>query len=629
MARLHWLAWLGLSVLATSGCDGRGGPDPGPSDGGALDAAPFPGCDGVLLETDGVLDFDLARAGGPGPTSTVRVNGTVTLDGAPFPASGRGAVVFSGESGSTSAELAASGPALYSVELAPGRYEVLYAAGACVEGGGPCNGGSIRGAMDVRSDGVLDLDVRSARVSGTVTLRGAAFPEGARGAITFEGADGSAAIAIASSGAATYAIRLVAGTYDVGFDGGSIDCASPAGVPCNAATIRPDVALNGDGVLDLDVASVRLRGNVTVRGGPMPDELGDRGRVCFGHGDERGACTASFGASGAASFEIVLVPGDYDALYSANPSLCAGGTPMVPCIDGPAQRVSARADGVFDLDLAPITVSGRVTAAGASLPDELGDRGALVFSTPSGASVRTQSFGSSGEASYAVTVLPGTYAIALAANTGLCEATELPVASPCVDVVFAAAQALSASGVLDFDLRTVAVRGAITLDGAPLPSGAGGAVRFARADAEAATTVSAADGAYAIRVPAGLYDVSYQAGTCSPGTRLPCNGGRVLSGVSLTADGVLDVPLRAARISGRVTLEGATLPDAASERGELRFDTVDGFDGARAPIGPFGEATYELVLLAGRYVVRWDGSSALCGDPSGIPCTTHVLAGCR
>jgi len=605
-----------------------------PPDGSVPDAGdPFEGCEGVALTADGVLDVDLAprTTGGPGPTGAapIRITGRVTLESAPFPAMGRGRLRFSGPASST-VELSSAGDATYSVDLLPGTYEVSYRAGDCVPGGGPCNGGPLT-TVELRTDGVLDVDVPVVDLAGAVTLRSGPFPEGeARGSITFASDDSSHSVAIEPSGPGRYATRLMPGTYDVGFEGAG-PCDTETTIPCNGGALRSSIAITDDGVLDVDVRSVTVTGAVRIAGAPLPDAAGARGAVCFAGADgER--CTDDLAPSGPATYRAVLVPGAYAMRYRGNASLCGDGpAPAVPCVDGPSRDVTLTTDGVLDVELSPVRISGRVTLNGAPLPDGPGQ---LVFSTGDDASV-TVPLDPDG-ARYEVTLTPGDYAVRHVA-TGACGGAE-GARLPCgADL---GTHALGASGVLDLDVRSVQISGAVTVNGAPMAAGvARGALTFTpvrEGESEPGTAAlrEAGPAGYAIALTPGTYDVRYApAGDCARAATdpvVPCTGGRIAEGVALSGDGVLDLDLRAVRISGRVTLGGARLPDAPVERGALEFVALDGAGEARTgALGPAGEATWVVDLLAGRYVVRWAPDPALCGvETTEIPCLAYDALGC-
>ena len=103
-------------------------------------------------------------------------------------------------------------------------------------------------------------------------------------------------------------------------------------MPCNDGTLLHKM-LSSDGVLDVDVPVVKVSGAVTLKGAAMPSASDERGNVLFalvGGGQLR---SGSFGATGAASYRLTLLPGSYIGLLDGNEALCGKGTPFGTCMD--------------------------------------------------------------------------------------------------------------------------------------------------------------------------------------------------------------------------------------------------------------------------------------------------------
>jgi hypothetical protein len=94
------------------------------------------------------------------------------------------------------------------------------------------------------------------------------------------------------------------------------------------------MTLNTDGVLDIDIPAVKVQGSVTLKGAQMPLEQSDRGNLEFVLTRGGSISTDNFGAGGAVTYSVTLIPGNYTVIHRANPSLCNGsGHPKVPCLD--------------------------------------------------------------------------------------------------------------------------------------------------------------------------------------------------------------------------------------------------------------------------------------------------------
>ena len=603
------------------------------------------GCEGISLTSDGVLDLDL---------TAVVVTGTVSLNGGVWPegVGSRGFVVFYelGLGAIATVPLEVSGAATYDVSLPPGSYDVRYVGNpsACTGSeltGVPCNGAVLLREVSLTTDGVLDLDVPSIHVTGSVRLRGGAFPDASaqRGAVVFRSEENGVVQTgnLDVAGAVAYDVTLVPGTYDVDFVGNSALCFGETAppVPCNIATIHRGVSLTSSGVLDLDLDAVVVNGFVTLNGAPLPDETAERGQIAVVDSDGRHVTVATLGSTGAAAYSATVVPGTYDIYFVGNASLCSRETaPRMPCNSGVVlSGVSLSSNGVLDIDLSSVSVTGMLTLRGSELPAEEDSRGSLTFTRDDGGSVTTRSMGSTGPAAYAVALLPGRYDIHFAANPALCGRETLPTV-PCVGGLLFGGQNLESSGVLDVDLDSVQVTGSVTLAGATLPdeSTGRGALTFALENGGVvATRTFPSTGlvTYGVTLLPGAYEVGFAANSslCSSeaSSRVPCVGGVLRESLDLSTTGVLDIDLQAINVSGAVTLEGMPLPSIADNRGSVQLSLIGG-GSIDDSLSSAGEGRYDVTVMPGPYVVSYTANGGLCagGMASPLPCASYVLLGC-
>lgn len=639
-----------MLALALSGCgllfggaepgDGgaAGANDAGSPDGGAsaVDSGLPPGCRGLAITTDGVLDVDLGL---------VRISGAVTLNGAVLPAASgsRGALVFTHRASRTavSVPLPAGGPGQYGVALAPGVYDLAYAANPawCVAAQPspvPCTGGPLLQGVSLTTDGALDVDLPAVTVSGRVTLNGADLPSQStsRGQLAFLRQDGTPAFtrSLGTTGAATYQVMLLRGAYTVGYQPeGTCDGRVAPRLPCNSGVLATS-DFTASGSLDVDLRTISLSGRVTVRGADLPAATGSRGALVFGL---QGGTSASvpLATSGAVTYALTLMPGTYTVGFAGNPQLCDAATaPPVPCNSGPLTTVALTASGALDLDVPLVKVSGAVTLDGAAFPSATVARGRLGFTLGQGSTLTSRSLGTAGGALYQVSLLPGAYGLSFVANPASCDGKTVPRV-PCASGLLSTAT-LSADGALDVDLPSVVVTGQVTLQGQALPDlpGSRGALTFTAQALPGATVDLGRSGAvaYALRLLKGSHTLTYLPGGVCDGKSapaMPCTSGE-LQRAQLTADGNLDVDVPVVKVSGAVTLRGQPLPNLPASRGQLDFLRSDG--SASAPLGSTGAGTYGLALLPGDYVVRHDANRALCdGLTAGpFPCTGQLLLGC-
>jgi len=410
--------------------------------------------------------------------------------------------------------------------------------------------------------------------------------------------------------------------------GGSPDLAGPG---CQGVSLRQS------GVLDLDLATVRVSGRVTLGGATLPNENTDRGSLRFVESHTGASVQTPLGSSGDVSYELRLAPGRYDVSLVANDYLCSYSTlPQVPCVSGPLLNdVALDTDGVLDVNIPSIQVQGAVSLNGADMPGENTDRGQLLFSLAGGGSLRSQSFGSSGAVSYGLTLLPGSYDVSLVANDYLCSYSVLPQV-PCNSGPLLTGQNLQQSGVLDMDIPSVQVQGAVTLNGADMPAEntSRGQLRFSLVGGGGVLSQdfgSAGAVSYGLTLLPGTYEVGLVANDylCSYSTlpQVPCVSGVLLGTQSLQQSGVLDINIPAIQVQGTVSLNGAGMPDENTDRGQLLFTLAGGGGVLCQSFGSSGAVDYGLTLLPGIYDVSLVANDYLCSYSTlpQVPCNSGPL----
>ena len=272
--------------------------------------------------------------------------------------------------------------------------------------------------------------------------------------------------------------------------------------------------LQQDGVLDLDVKRVRVTGKITLGGHPINGTL--NGAIGFVTADD----STPFFLPVTSRYSVDLSPANYRIELSVND--CEGD---LPCGGGTViKSVALTADGTLDIDIPVVNITGAVKLDGATLPTQ--DTTFLQFT--SGAHTGTKAIGDNG--SYAVHLMPATYAVTFNASQVSCDGTEV-TSLPCNTGVVVPEAKLTASGVLDVNVHTLALTGKVTLNTRAINNGTG-ALGF---DGLGMTPLFIAipdNGRYALRLLRGEYTAHYvdnsacsQDGTTSSG--LPCTGQQV------------------------------------------------------------------------------------------------------
>jgi hypothetical protein len=381
---------------------------------------------------------------------------------------------------------------------------------------------------------------------------------------------------------------------------------------------------------------------VTLAGATLPDEGTNRGAVSFSSVD--GAISSSaIPASGAGSYAVTLLPGTYDIGFVGNPELCAGDAAShVPCnskVLYPATVLNA--DGVINLDLSAVTISGAVTLNGGAFPTYTEERGALRFENDESSAV-THSLGTSGAAGYQITLFPGAYSVHYEPDAVGC-ITEPAAPVPCNGGRLLPPQAFTASGVLDVNVPRIQVSGAITVNNLPVSDHVldRGQLNFALLDGgNSATKSFGTTGAvgYSVSVLPGTYSVQLAANPALCGTgnvpQIPCVSGTLFAGASLNADGVLDIDIPSRSITGSVTLLGAMLPTETQSRGAIAFTRLDlagPVAGSAGDLMASGAAAYGIAIMPGYYVISHIANPALCGVglTAQVPCGSQIIFGCE
>ena len=628
-------------------------PDQGPD-------VPDPvGCEGFELETSGTLDLNMNR---------VVVQGTLTLDGEPFPAPddgfGAGSLLFTREDGLASATLALDGETqTYEVGLTPGVYHIDYIGdpAACSKPDEPstlpCNTGRLLEAITLTQSGILDLDIPTVTIQGTLSLNGEALPgfDDSSVGLAFSNGMGSVQHNLDVERGGRYGITLVPGTYRIGWNGDETRCAThedASPLPCNDGVVVAEQELRQSGSLDLGLESVRVNGRVTLNGETIDEDDPTAAAMLAWTSSSSPVpvVTKIYEPGEQAVYALHLLKGNYTVSWQGDPAYCQDldADEMLPCHTGIIGRdVALGVSGTLDFDLETVRIYGAMTLAGENPSDEHeGSRGTVLLSDQDGQIV-TLPFTRDGERlQYIANVLEGTYRSVWSGNPGLCADLEIDHDFPCNAGVFGEARALNTGGELSFDVPLVRLTGRITLAGEALPveEDARGQLTFVH---KSHTAVSSAmlskdePANYRVVLLPGVYDIVW---TPNPAlcnrdiaepTSVPCTSGMPLTEQRLERDGSLPVDLSAITIAGTFTQDGNALPEPDfSGRGNLLFHNLDaGGPWALPAFDATGEARYRVTIYPGPYVFSHQADPSHCvhgsDDQQSIACGYKVFRGCE
>jgi hypothetical protein len=456
-------------VLYAPGSTSCGNSDIGayPCNGGVLKA-------NVALRASGSLDIDIP---------TVRVEGKATLNGSQFPStSDRTTLVFRNASRrgaeATVALGGARGAGTYALTVLPGTHDIVFGGASCstlTTSALPCNGGIVRRGVSITASGTVDVDIPAVRVDIRPTLNGSALPSVAngRGWLSLQREGVRTRFPLGTTNANVGGATLIPGTYTIGYDANESACssASASPMPCNSGVLRENAAITASGTLDVDIPAVRIDGRATINGSAMPSASVNRGTLSFTRKGGEAYNGTSLGMSGTAAFGVTVLPGTYDIAYEPNESACRSrsipGT--FPCVAGVVRsNVALTASGPLDVDVPAVRIDGRVTLNGSVLPDSFNGRGAVVFSRR-GVRAAVPSLPTSGQATYSVTLLPGSYDVGYEGVPSLCNAGGNASPIPCNSGTLRPGVTLDTSGSLDLDIPSIRIEGKVTLNGSVMP----------------------------------------------------------------------------------------------------------------------------------------------------------------
>ena len=557
------------------------------------------------LDANKTIDLNLGVA---------NVTGKIAWNGGALPVgltNGRVRFVDKTSGSVTTVPLAAT----YTARLYAGTYAIAIDTQSAGDPTVPAQVATVKDGVVVSADAAIDLAVTTATVSGTVSVDGAAPPEGGstRGRVFLKSAGGGQVTAtVAASGAATYSLPVFAGTYDVGYDSRGL----PGAMPDQSAVARKAVVVAGATTADVALTTTTLTGTLTQNGAALPSET-SHGTVLLSAPDFSTVSTA-VATSGPATYALQVYAGTYDLAFDSRSSTSL---PDQTVSLATARALSGSQTANFDVKV--VDVTGKVTLNGAALGDSGGQsRGSVDFVSPTGAGTVSALLASTGAATYTAHLYAGTYDVRIRAGSSQ---TVLPQQTATVKK----AQAFTQSSPLDVDLATAHVHGTVTVDGAALadePSARGSVTFVERSTGDRFDIALGPSGAatYDAVVFAGTYGVEFRSSSSS--TVLPQQTTHVLD-KKLAGDVALDVPLKTLTATGVVKMNGQDLPNetAASSRGTVVF--VDKLTGARVDqtVGATGPATYSVRLFDGGYDVHFDTSSSQTALPVA---DDRVLSGC-
>lgn len=503
--------------------------------------------------------------------------------------------------------------------------------------------------FELTMSGGLDLDLKRVRVQGTLTLNGTALPipdDGFNaGSLIFTHVDGLSRIVLPLSGMQqTYTLDLKPGTYHVDYQGDAAACSKsdePSLYPCNQGRLISSIPLTQQGVLDLNIPAITVQGTVSLNGEALPDFDGSVVGITLRE-DTYGSARHALNSDKNGRYGLTILPGQYSIGWDGDEARCAGVDDLspMPCNDGVIQsELNLQQSGVLDVSVESIQITGSITL-NQEVINELdpGAASSLAWSSDtSPLPVVTSAYSPGDAATYAVHLLKGVYDVSWIGDPGYCNDLDGKQDLPCHTGILQRDLSLNTSGSLDFDLETVKIYGPITLNGQTVPDtheAQRGVPTLTDADGNLVvlpTTRRAQALGYTVNVLRGDYRTGWSGNPalCQDADAdhgFPCHAGLFGQTQPLMVSGELPLDVPSVRVTGMITLNGATLPDEDLPRGQLVMVHATHGEALSAMLDADGAATYRVALLPGTYDIAWRPATEVCAQDlekaTQIPCST-------
>ena len=464
--------------------------------------------------------------------------------------------------------------------------------------------------VSLESGGAWHIDVPSVLVMGDIFIDGAPAPNGfyENGEIRLRDTVTGASFPVGQTWEGAFMAMVVPGTYDVLWRrllGGSV-------VPINDdALLMEGVVVDGLTEFSVDVPVIELEGSFTLNGVAPPFSVYENGEILLR--DLATGAVVSVGHTRDRAWSARIVPGTYDVLYSR----LTGGS-VVPANELALleSAVQLDADGVLDVDVPVVTLSGDFRLDGAPFPASFYNNAHLWLRGSQADDLVDLGAGLDG--GYELRVVPGSYDVFY---NGL-SSTGLVPQNPWALIESGAKVPKSKNGTrtLDIDVPSAPLEVVVSMWGEAPPVGfyENGAISLRGADGDAFAIGETRLGGGTARVVEDDYAVHY---THLLGGAMPINGdARIGAATALPLLIPTPVDLQPGLLAGVFSQNGLPFP-AAGDYG--RFLLRDAVTGDRIVVGESTAGLYDETLLRGTYDVLYDHAE---GD--GIVANVGAYLGC-
>jgi hypothetical protein len=592
--------------------------DPNGADGDTGPASPedFSECEGIacgngtcILGEDGpacLCDPGYAAAGlqcipcepaaAPWPLEIGRIDIEldVTLGGADFPASEYedGNIVLRGRGTGDEILVGSTHDPVLVATVVPGDYDVFYEheSGTSV----PMNRRARVAVISVEAGGEpIGIEIPIERIEGTFEIDGEA-PSASpyqSGRVWLKDPLTGDSVLLGTTDTGSFSLNVIPGEYDVRYEHFAGD-----EMPQNQdAWVGHASVEDGGGevvqVLPVVIRTTTVAGNFTVAGQIPSASPYESGRIVAL--DRYSGESIELGLTHDRAFSIRLVQGEYDIVYER----VAGGEQVPANKHALLSTQSLFADGALDIDVPAVTVYGSFRFDGAPAPPDNADDAVITLRDAAGTDMVV--LGNTHDGVYEKLVIPGVYDVYYHHESA---GAAVPLNT---HALVAAAPVMQDMTLLEIEVPTIDVAGAITINGAVPPDSEYEDGRIYLRNLETGDSVllgSTRDGAFAGKVIPAVYDVVYVV-EAAGGAAVPVNSAAVLATVDVGTTPQFDVDVPSIPFSGSFTIDGGTPPANPADNAFVLLE--DARTGDVVYLGNTNAGAYAQPIASGTYVVYY------------------------
>ena len=390
--------------------------------------------------------------------------------------------------------------------------------------------------------------------------------------------------------------------------------------------------ITADKVLDIDLETFTVSGKVTLNGTTMPGNTKEyyeeetRGSIIFRNTDSNDSYYVSVGATGEAAFNLTLFKGTYDVSFNPNSSSYQDVLPELNM--NLESGVLVEGALIKNFNLETVQVSGELTINNAQMPDntqeyyETEPRGGLYFTNTDSGDSYYISINATGKASFSEEIFKGTYNVSFNPNS-----SSYQNAVPDLNMKLEENLVINDTLMKTFNLDTAQISGLISLNGTTMPnntmeyyeSETRGGIYLANTDSGDSLYISigaTGQGEYSAKIYKGTYSISFNPNSSSYQNVLPELNLKLEDNVTVDDTTSKNYNLQTAQISGKINLNGETMPDNTREyyedetRGGVVVKNRDSGDDLYISINAGGAASYSATVYKGSYDISFNPNSS-------------------